>query len=155
MPTTLFHSALTAALVTDTLIFARGWTTSGNNGLKVVAAASTTTLTKITTALTAETPTIASGARIDVCGRRFTDLVWDDTAAHRVDPNPTIFPIDKHMIVTNTKGTDGRVANGANEYWNTDALDDSEPDTVAHANYAGKDDTDKNAKTTKTLTKMN
>lgn len=74
------HSALTAALVAGTLVYARGFSTTANNGLKAVAASSTTTLTKITTALTAETPTTASGARVDVCGRRLTDGVWDDTA---------------------------------------------------------------------------
>tara|TARA_R110002167_G_scaffold143958_2_gene333677 strand:- start:31905 stop:33422 length:1518 start_codon:yes stop_codon:yes gene_type:complete len=74
------HSALSAALVAGTLVFARGFSTTGNNGLKEVDAASTTTLTKTTTALTAETPTNASGARVDVCGFRITDGTWDDTA---------------------------------------------------------------------------
>ena len=74
------HSALSAALVVGTLVFARGFTTAGNNGLKQVAALSTTTLTKVTTSLTAETPTNASGARMDVCGHRLADATWDDTA---------------------------------------------------------------------------
>tara|TARA_R110000764_G_scaffold36736_2_gene81965 strand:+ start:269 stop:1786 length:1518 start_codon:yes stop_codon:yes gene_type:complete len=74
------HSALSAALVTGTLVFARGWSTAGNNGLKRVIALSTTTLTKIGSALTAETPTIASGARLDVCGFAIADGTWDDTA---------------------------------------------------------------------------
>ena len=73
------HSALSAALVAGTLVFARGFATSGNNGLKEVDAASTTLLTKITSALTAETPANSSGARLDVCGFRITDGTWDDT----------------------------------------------------------------------------
>jgi len=74
------HDALSAALVAGTLVYARGFTTSGNNGLKEVDAASTTTLTKLTSALTAETPATTTGARIDVCGFRLTDATWDDTA---------------------------------------------------------------------------
>ncbi len=74
------HDALSAALVAGTLVFARGFTTSGNNGLKEVDAASTTTLTKVTSALTAETPATTTGARVDVCGFRLTDATWDDTA---------------------------------------------------------------------------
>lgn len=74
------HDALSAALVAGTLIYARGFSTAANNGLKEVDAASTTSLTKVTTALTAETPATTTGARIDVCGFRITDGTWDDTA---------------------------------------------------------------------------
>tara|TARA_R110002167_G_C12707228_1_gene655169 strand:- start:61716 stop:63233 length:1518 start_codon:yes stop_codon:yes gene_type:complete len=73
------HDALSAALVAGTLIFARGFDTAGNNGLKEVDAASSVTLTKVTTALTAETPAVTTGARIDVCGFRLTDAVWTDS----------------------------------------------------------------------------
>lgn len=72
-------------------------------------------------------------------------LVYADVAALRVNPNPVSIPFIRHYIVTNTKGTDGRVDNVVDQYWNTDAVDDNEPDTVAHANYAGKADSGRNA----------
>lgn len=71
-------------------------------------------------------------------------LVYDESRP--VDPNPVPNSTSlKHMIVTNTKGTDGRPANVVDEYWNTNAKDDGSADTVAHANFAGKDDTGLNA----------
>jgi hypothetical protein len=72
------HSALSAALVAGTLIFARGFTNAANNGLHEVDALGTTTSTITTSNLVNETPTTASGARFDVCGRRITDLTWTD-----------------------------------------------------------------------------
>lgn len=79
--TTMSHDALTSALIDNVLVFSRGFTNSGNNGLLEVTTGSTTTTTAFTgTAFTAETPATTTGARIDVCGRRFTDLTWDDTA---------------------------------------------------------------------------
>ena len=76
------HSALGAALEGDTLIFARGFAKAANNGLFEVAGTSTTTTTDLANSpgTQAETPTTSAGARIDVAGRRFTDLTWDDTA---------------------------------------------------------------------------
>jgi hypothetical protein len=73
------HSALSAALIENTLVFVRGMANAANNGLFEVAAAGTTTST-ITQAgaLVDETPTNASGARMDVCGHRLADLVWTD-----------------------------------------------------------------------------
>lgn len=67
---TFTHSALSAAIAQNTLLYARGWTNVGNNGLKVVGAGGTTTTTPIGSALTAETPTQASNARVSVAGFR-------------------------------------------------------------------------------------
>lgn len=64
------HSALGAAVVTNSLLYARGFAIAGNNGLKVVKTGSTTTSTLITTALVDETPSLASNARVSVCGVR-------------------------------------------------------------------------------------
>ncbi len=73
------HSALSAALVTGSLIKTRGFANAANNGLFAVKTGGTTTSTlTVAGALVDETPTIASGARMDMCGFRFTDLVWTD-----------------------------------------------------------------------------
>jgi len=72
------HSALSAAIADNTLIFGRGFSTAANNGLHEVTAGSTTTSTVTTSTLADETPSIASGARIDVCGHRLTDGTWTD-----------------------------------------------------------------------------
>src|SRR5207302_380641 len=49
-------------------------------------------------------------------------------------------------IVTNTKGTDGNIANvDKGQYWNTDAKNDSSSSYVSYANFAGKQDTSKNS----------
>lgn len=75
------HDALAAGLAQRTLIFARGFSLAVNNGLDEVAAAATTTNTPtVGGAQLAETPTTASGARVDVAGFRPTDATWDDTA---------------------------------------------------------------------------
>lgn len=75
------HTALTSALAQRTLVFARGFSTAVNNGLDEVDTGATTTNTPtVGGAQVAETPTEASGARLDVCGFRPTDLTWDDTA---------------------------------------------------------------------------
>jgi hypothetical protein len=59
--------------------------------------------------------------------------------AKNTTPNPTAFPFVQSAILTNTKGTNGRVANvDKNQFWKTDAKDDGAADTVEHANYAGK-----------------
>ena len=76
------HSALSAALAAGTLLFARGFSNAANNGLFEVAGSGTTTNTNLanTPGTVAETPTNASGARVDVCGFRFTDLTWTDAS---------------------------------------------------------------------------
>jgi hypothetical protein len=60
------HTALGSALATNTLVFARGFANSANNGLKVIGAASTTTESK-TAGLTAEA-TAPAGATIEIAG---------------------------------------------------------------------------------------
>lgn len=73
------HDALSAAIPENTLVKTRGFGTAANNGLQEVAAAGTTILTIVEgSALVDETPAIATGARLDVCGFRFADLVWTD-----------------------------------------------------------------------------
>lgn len=64
------HSAISALLPANTLIYTRGFTNPANNGLKVVAASSTTTVTKVAGGLVAETPSAASGARLEIAGVR-------------------------------------------------------------------------------------
>jgi hypothetical protein len=55
---------------------------------------------------------------------------------------PSSWPNYKHFVLTNTSGSSGAAANvSAAQCWNTDAENDSEPASVAHANYAGRDDT--------------
>jgi len=52
----------------------------------------------------------------------------------------------KHAIITNTNDTDGaRTHVQDDQYWNTNAKDDSSAATVAHANFAGKPDATKAA----------
>lgn len=58
------------ALAAGTLIIARGFATAGNNGFKVVGAASDATNIK-TSGLTAEASTDAIGATVEVCGFQF------------------------------------------------------------------------------------
>ncbi len=54
------------------------------------------------------------------------------------------WPNYKNFYITNTKGTDGTAANvDDGQFWNTNAKDDMQPATVAHANYTGKPDTNK------------
>ncbi|MFL5341488.1 MAG: M23 family metallopeptidase [Gemmataceae bacterium] len=83
----------------------------------------------------------------------FTEVYADsgnkpDTEAQKVEglrvrPNPYQFPRNYHYIVTNTKGTDGSVANvsGA-QNWYTKAKERATPpdDNVADANYASPTD---------------
>jgi len=64
------HSAIAAAIPANTLVYARGFSITANNGLKVVIAGSTTTATLISTALTDETPAGVSGASLEIAGRR-------------------------------------------------------------------------------------
>lgn len=72
------HDALSAAIPENTLLFARGFPTEGNNGLSVVGASGTTTATPVSgPTLVDETPSLASGATLEVAGRRAatSDLV--------------------------------------------------------------------------------
>lgn len=72
------------------------------------------------------------------------EAVYDKTRLATIN-NPPFNHIN-HFIVTNTKGEDGSVANvDGNQYWRTNAKDDGAADTVAHANYAGKNTTTRNA----------
>jgi hypothetical protein len=59
------------------------------------------------------------------------------TGELRVNPNDKEWALTKNYIVTNTKGTDGTVANVVDQYWRTKAKDDGASDTSTHANYAG------------------
>jgi hypothetical protein len=65
------------------------------------------------------------------------DMTHPKTGELRVNPNNTQFAMTKNYIVTNTKGTDGTVANVVDQYWRTNAKDDGASDTSTHANYAG------------------
>lgn len=73
------HDALANAFPVDTLVYGRGFTNAASNGLKEVATGSTTTTTEVEETLGAnETPTEASGATLELAGRKFTDLTWTD-----------------------------------------------------------------------------
>lgn len=77
---TFTHTAIGAALAAGTLVYARGFATAANNGLFEVDALSTTTVTELanTPGTVAETPATTTGATVEVCGFRFTDLTWTD-----------------------------------------------------------------------------
>ena len=65
--------AMSAALSQYTLVYARGFTNSANNGLKVVDTGGTTTSIPVTGGgMTAETPSATQNATVEVCGYRFT-----------------------------------------------------------------------------------
>ena len=64
---------MAATLVQSTLVFVRGFTNAANNGLKVVAAAATTTSVPITGGgMVAETPAATRNASLEVTGFRFS-----------------------------------------------------------------------------------
>lgn len=66
------HTAIATAMTTDRLIWARGFTNAANNGLHVVAAGSTTTVTRVdASTLVDETPTEAQNASIEIAGQRY------------------------------------------------------------------------------------
>jgi hypothetical protein len=70
-PNAFTHTAITAALAAGTLVYVRGMSVVGNNGLMLVGAASTTTQTNVSgTTLVDETPTAVSGARLEIAGVR-------------------------------------------------------------------------------------
>lgn len=65
------HDALGAALPVGTLVFARGFSTAGNNGLSEVSGVPTTTVTPVTgLTLTDEVPGNFDGATLEVAGFR-------------------------------------------------------------------------------------
>lgn len=65
------HDALSAALNTGTLVYARGFTTAANNGLSVVSGTPTTTVTPVTgLTLVDELPGNSDGATLEVAGVR-------------------------------------------------------------------------------------
>lgn len=76
------HTAISAAYAIGTLVFGRGFTTAGNNGLTDVITGSTTTDTLVSKTLVDETPTEVANATLEVCGRRaaVSDLVITVTA---------------------------------------------------------------------------
>jgi hypothetical protein len=61
---------ISSALAQDTLVYARGFTNSANNGLKVVDSGATTTTIPVTTDLEDETPGATQNVSVDVCGFR-------------------------------------------------------------------------------------
>lgn len=64
------YTAITGStLPANTLVFARGFSTAVNNGLKVVGASSTTSLVHVT-GLTTESPTAAQNASVTIAGVR-------------------------------------------------------------------------------------
>ena len=69
-PDSFDHDAITTAMTADRLVFTRGFTNAANNGMHVVAAASTTTSTKVASTLVNETPTHGSGATLELAGVR-------------------------------------------------------------------------------------
>lgn len=74
------HSALSAAIPANTLVYSRGFTNPVNNGLFLVGASGTTTETPVTgsPAFVDETPAQVTGASLEVAGRRIADLTWTD-----------------------------------------------------------------------------
>jgi hypothetical protein len=74
------HTALGAAILDGSLLFARGFSNAANNGLFESDVANTTTNTNLagTPGTVVETPATTTGARVDVCGFRITDGTWTD-----------------------------------------------------------------------------
>lgn len=65
------HSAITAAIPVGRLVYARGFSTAGNNGLGVVNGSPSTTQTPVSgLTLADETPSNASGALLELAGVR-------------------------------------------------------------------------------------
>lgn len=65
------HDALTGAIPVGRLVYARGFSIAGNNGLSVVSGSPSTTVTPVTgLTLTDEVPGNTSGATLEVCGVR-------------------------------------------------------------------------------------
>lgn len=62
--------AMSAAMAQNTLVFARGFTESDNNGLKLVDTGGTTTTIPVTTDLADEAPSATQNATVEVCGVR-------------------------------------------------------------------------------------
>lgn len=64
------HDALSAAILERSLVYGRGFSVTGNNGLSVVQAAGTTTSTPVDIDLTDETPTQEQNAGLEIAGYR-------------------------------------------------------------------------------------
>jgi hypothetical protein len=62
--------AISAALAQNTLVFARGFSLSANNGLKLVDAGATVTTIPVTTDLEDEAPAATQNVSVEVCGYR-------------------------------------------------------------------------------------
>lgn len=78
------HSALTAALANNALVYARGFTNTTNNGMNAVDGPnSTTTVTAVqgTPGFVDETPSLAADATLERAGHRGTtaDLTWTNS----------------------------------------------------------------------------
>lgn len=107
------HDALSSALAEDTLIYVRGFSTSANNGLKEVAAGSTTTTTEVEETLGAdETPTEVANAQLDVAGFRFADLTWTDAT------NTLGTSADDFTTLGLSAGQFIRIGSGTNDFGN-------------------------------------
>jgi len=83
--------AITAAFDASTLVFARGFLNTANNGLKVVDAGATTTDVPVTTTLIAETPASTRNATLEEAGFRFA------TGDLEVDANGNFITTVKDM----------------------------------------------------------
>lgn len=74
------HDAISTAMTAGRLLYARGFDTAANNGMKEVDSGSTTTVTEITTTsvLVDETPGNTANATLEIAGHRAAtgDLVW-------------------------------------------------------------------------------
>lgn len=72
------HSALAAAIPTNTLLYSRAFLNAINNGLNVVIAGGSTTETPVggAPAFVLEVPSAATNASLEKAGWRFTDLTW-------------------------------------------------------------------------------
>jgi len=78
------HDALSATIPAGRLVFAKGFTTAGNNGLGVVDTGGSTTATPIVgSALTDETPAETTGASLEVAGVRGAagDITWTQSTS--------------------------------------------------------------------------
>lgn len=62
--------AIASGLAAGLLVYARGFTTAANNGLKEVDSGATTTTIPVTTDLEDETPSATQNVSVDVCGFR-------------------------------------------------------------------------------------
>jgi len=75
------HDTITTAMTANRLLYARGFTTAANNGMKIVDSGSTATVTEITTTSTLvdETPGDTDNATLEIAGHRGAsgEASWD------------------------------------------------------------------------------